>query len=147
MKNLLIIFSVLFFICFVSLPVFSEAEIDEIIDQAEEYKLQEKFEEAYEKINEALKLDPDNIRAHVEYGSLLMEQDKFEDAILWFNKALTIESQIPLAHYALSVSYARKNSPNVILARKHLELAKSQGFRIPPWFYDYLNRVEKESNN
>lgn len=57
----------------------------------------------------ALKLDKDSAEANCCYGTLLLDENKLDDAELFLKKALSIDPSLYLAHYNLSIVYQMKN--------------------------------------
>ena len=125
----------------------SNDEVNDLIESSLEFKAQGDIDNALDKLKSALEIDSNNVRARTHLGTTLMEKDLFEEAILELNKAIKLDAEMPLAHYALAVCYARKKHPNVLLARKHVKMAQEYGYNVVPWFLNYLDRLERGDIN
>ncbi|WP_377155830.1 tetratricopeptide repeat protein [Roseateles sp. UC29_93] len=78
----------------------------------------------------AIEIDPDDVFAHLQLGSLLLTQDKAKLAIAEFNQALALAPRNPDAHRAMAVGLielGRLDEAELILRRglRDVDVAKS----------------------
>lgn len=118
-------------------------EVDQLVEKAIDLKTKGQIDDALSLIQKALQINENHLRARVHLGTLLMEKNRFEEAIIELDKSLNLDPKTPLAHYALSVCYVRKKTPNLILARQHLNLAEMNGYHVVPAFKSQLERMER----
>ena len=122
--------------------VAGEEEQNPNFEKGYELYNQGQYDEAIKLFQQVLKDDPKNLKAQVYYGVSLMGKDQFDQAIEELQKALTLDEKFPLSNYALAVSYARKLPPDIQKAEEHLKRAKEQGYLVPPWFEQYVERLK-----
>ena len=67
--------------------------------------LEGKLEEAYEKLQEALKYDPENAMIHYNCGFILTEQKNYKRAIKKFQQAIDIDKNYVKAYFFLGFCY------------------------------------------
>lgn len=140
------------FLSFLTLNItmcFAQEEKTEEVSEADKYFQQGydlnnrgKYDEAIVELEKAVKADPQHLRAQVYLGVAMMGKEDFNGAITQLKKALKLDENYPLTNYALAVCYSRKDNPDVAQARKYVEIAKKNGYHVPPWFFDYLKRLE-----
>lgn len=109
---------------------------------AQDYHARGKLDEAIKELELALKEDPKHVASNCELGVIYMGQGDYDKAIEQLNKTLELDPSYPKTHYALANAYARKPTPDVKLARKHLDEAVRLGYHAVPWFLDYMKRLE-----
>jgi tetratricopeptide (TPR) repeat protein len=101
----------------------------------EEFRKQGDFANAIRWYRRALDLNPNNARAHCNWGTCLLYQGKVEEAKARFTRALEIEPKLAEAHCGLGIVFRQENKleeaeasyreavrrkPNFFLARLHL---------------------------
>ncbi|MDP8219189.1 MAG: hypothetical protein P9M03_10755 [Candidatus Theseobacter exili] len=118
------------------------SEADKHFEKGFELNNRGQYKESIAEFEKALQLEPDHLRANVYFGVAIMGDERFEDAIPQLEKALAIDKTYPLTNYALAVCYARKPEPNVSGAREYLDKAKQYGYRVVPWFEQYVEKLE-----
>ncbi|MBI1883947.1 MAG: tetratricopeptide repeat protein [Chlamydiae bacterium] len=123
-------------------PVSAKAE-DPVYEKAYDLYNQAKYDDAMALFKQILEKDSKNLKAQVYYGVCFMGKEEFDQAIVELEKALSLDAKFPLTNYALSVSYARKSSPDAMKAEEYLGLAKKYGYQVPAWFEQYLDRLKK----
>lgn len=125
-------------------PLFGE-DVSSDPDYENGYELynQARYDEALPLFKKVIEKDAKNVKAQVYYGVCWMGKEDFEKAIPELDKALKMDEKLPLAHYALAVSYARKNPPDVSKAEACMKSAKSYGYQVPVWFEQYVDRLKK----
>jgi len=101
-----------------------------------------KYEEAIPHLQKSIGNNQQHLRAQVYLGVCYMGVETWEKAITELHKALEMDEKYPLTNYALSVSYARKENPDLEKAKKFLAHAKEYGYHVPIWFENYLVRLE-----
>jgi tetratricopeptide (TPR) repeat protein len=106
-----------------------------------------KLGEAIKELELALKEDPKHVPSNCELGVIYMGKNDYDKAIEQLNKTLELDPNYPKTHYALANAYARKPSPDVKLARKHLDEAIRLGYHAVPWFLDYMNKLEAKTGS
>ncbi|MGB8225248.1 MAG: tetratricopeptide repeat protein [Sedimentisphaerales bacterium] len=75
-----------------------------------------KFEQAEKEYEKILLIQPQNIIAHSDFGVVLFQQGKFDDAIAHFNEAIRIDP-----HYT-----AAKNNLKLVLTEKQKTQSESK---------------------
>jgi len=121
-------------------PVSGEAQV--AFDKGTEYYKQGKYDDAIVEFKNAISVEPNYAKAYCEMGMAYMEKEDFEGSIPNLLKCIEIQYKYPKAHYAIAVAYARQKNPDLINARKHVDIAAQQGYMVVPWFLDYLKRLE-----
>ena len=76
-------------------------------NEAEQLKADGKFNEAIEKLHEALAIDENFVRAHLAISVLLHKIDDFEKSVAHAETAYKLEPDDPFNAAALSVTYQR----------------------------------------
>lgn len=109
---------------------------------AQDYHARGKLDEAIKELELALKEDPKHVASNCELGVIYMGQGDYDKAIEQLKKTLELDPNYPKTHYALANAYARKPTPDIKLARKHLDEAVRLGYHAVPWFLDYMKRLE-----
>ena len=106
------------------------------------YSFQGRYEEAISECKEAIKLDPEFGNPYNDIGAYLLEKNRLDEAIPWFQKAMTAKryDSYCYPHYNLGRVYERKGNwrdalkcyedsltanPNYTLARKALNRLKA----------------------
>jgi tetratricopeptide (TPR) repeat protein len=120
----------------------TETEADKLFQQGYDLNNKGKYDEAIDAFKKSIQSDPNHLRANVYLGVAMMGKEDFENAIGQLKKAIALDEKYPLTNYALSVCYARKSNPDVTEAKKYVEIAKNNGYHVPPWFFDFLKRIE-----
>ena len=125
-----------------------------------------KYDEAVEKINDAIEEEPDNINNIIEKGMIYVRKDDLQNASLEFNKAKAMNDKLPAVYVAQGDLYfkkgiyemARKNyedalslDPSLIQARINLAesysaLANSTPSSEQALIDEYFNKSLKEWN-
>ncbi len=67
--------------------------------------------EAAESLQQAVRANPGFIPAHYELGVVLVELEKYEDAIARFERLISIDPRFPKAYMALAALYKEKGDP------------------------------------
>ena len=122
--------------------VAEQTEADKLFQEGYDLNNRAKYDEAIETLTKAIDADPNHLRANVYLGVALMGKEDYDAAIAQLKKALSLDEKYPLTNYALAVSYGRKDPPEIAEARTYVEIAKQNGYHVPPWFFDYLKRLE-----
>ncbi len=115
---------------------------DQLFEKGYQLNSNEKYDEAISAFQEVLAIDARHVRAQTYLGMAYMGLEQFEEGNLALQKALEIDPNMGLAHYALAVCYTRKKDPNLILARQHLTLAEQSGYNVPSGFSMQLQQLE-----
>ncbi len=106
------------------------------------YSFQGRYEEAISECKEAIKLDPEFGNPYNDIGAYLLEKDRLDEAIPWFQKAMIAKryDSYCYPHYNLGRVYERKGNwrealkcyegslkanPSYTLARKALNRLKA----------------------
>ena len=76
-------------------------------NEAEQLKADGKFNEAIEKLHEALAIDENFVRAHLAISVLFHKIDDFEKSVAHAETAYKLEPDDPFNAAALSVTYQR----------------------------------------
>ncbi len=76
-----------------------------------------------------------------EQAISFMEQGDFKSAITYLQQSLSADNNYAKAHYALAVSYARIDSPDVRRAISHRNRAQKLGYLVPEWFDNYVRTL------
>ncbi len=94
-------------------------------------------------LNNALRMDPQNVAAHYLLGNLLFD-NRPEDAIAAWEKAAAIDNSIPMVwrNLAFGAFYHEKDQESAI---KHLTKAISEESNIPLWYAE-LSKYYDGSN-
>ncbi|MCX7766988.1 MAG: tetratricopeptide repeat protein, partial [Candidatus Sumerlaeia bacterium] len=73
---------------------------------------------------DTLKKNPNAWSAHVNYGNWLFEQDRLEEALAHFHKALSLKPGVDTIYNCIGAVYAAKNEPDTAIAyfQKAIEL-------------------------
>lgn len=103
-----------------------------------------KYDDAINDFNKAISIEPNFAEAYCELGVTTMEKGNFKAAIGYLEKSVQLKPDYPKSNYALAVCYARIEPPDTVNARKYLEAAKALGYLVPPWFEDFLKRLEEK---
>ena len=103
---------------------------------------QSKYDEAIKLFERVLEKNPTHLKAQVYYGVCLMGKEQFDQAVVELEKALKLDLKFPLTNYALAVSYARKQEPDVSKSEEYIGLAKKYGYQVPVWFEQYVERLK-----
>lgn len=102
-------------------------EPHELEAEAEQLRLEGKFQEAADKLNEILELDPKYVRAHLGLAVTYQKLGEFLKSIEHGVKATEIEPEDPFNFTALSVTYQRAfvgtNDP------KYIQLAEEAKYQ------------------
>lgn len=109
-----------------------------------------RYEEAKEKLQEALKNNPDDAYAHIEMGDLYLQTEKVKEAIREFRLAAVIDPQNPDASKALAIALMENN--NLIEAEKVLRSAirlldESKRWELHLTLCRLLTRIGDETND
>ena len=72
---------------------------------SEVYTDQGRIDDAYQAAEEALELDPDNFKAHRNYGYALQVQGYYEEAAAHFEQAVRLRPKLPYARIQLAQMY------------------------------------------
>lgn len=99
---------------------------------------------AFNSIDEARKLNPNNLLVPFQMGTLLLQQDKNEEAIDWLNKVINKETEHIEANYHLGLVYLKKGKyQDVIQYYRYRTKRLNQKFGM---FDDFeLPKLTKES--
>lgn len=116
---------------------------DPDFDKAYDLYNKAQYDEAIAGFAKVLERNPNHVRARAYNGVCYMGKEQFDQAIEELNKALKLDEKFPLTNYALSVSYARKATPDVAKAEEFLTNAKKYGYQVPVWFEQYVERLKK----
>ncbi|MDP3981932.1 MAG: tetratricopeptide repeat protein [Chlamydiota bacterium] len=116
-------------------------ETDPDFEQAYELYNRGEYNEAIGLFQKVLERDPEHLRSQVYLGVCYMGLESWDKAIEELEKALKMDEKYPLSNYALSVCNARKPEPNIENAKKYLALAKENGYHVPVWFEEFLDRL------
>ncbi len=73
-------------------------EADKIMDEAEVYFAQNKYDQAFEKYQKALEIDPSIYYAALFSGDVFMHKEDYAKAEIWYKKAITINPFIETAY-------------------------------------------------
>jgi predicted Zn-dependent protease len=68
-----------------------------------------RYEEAKEKLEEALKNNPDDAYAHIEIGDLYLQTEEVKEAIREFRMAAVIDPHNPVSFKALAIALMENN--------------------------------------
>lgn len=131
-------------ILWLSVSILHSQENDAVYDKAYRLYNEKKYDEAMPIFQSILDGNPNHVRAQALLGVCWMGKEDFVRAMESLQKALAIDSKMPLANYALAVCYARLPNPDLDNAQKFLELAKSYGYHVPPGFEQYLERLKAQ---
>lgn len=82
-------------------------------------------EHAKNELEQAIELNPDDIRAYMILGRIYASEDEVEDAVLQFSKALFIDKRNPEVLLALAELYMKQN--RFIKAREYRDRAHELG--------------------
>ncbi|WP_425400945.1 tetratricopeptide repeat protein [Aeoliella sp.] len=80
---------------------------NELYDEAEKLKAENKLEEVVAKLEEALQIDPSYSLAHSSLAVTLQKMGKHEEAIAHAEKTCELEPDDPFSFAAMSVIYQR----------------------------------------
>ena len=90
---------------------------DKLMDEAESYFAQSKLDEAFDKYQEALEIDPTIYFAALFSGDVFMNKGDFAQAEVWYKKAITINPYIETAY---------RYSATPLMKQKKYEEAKTR---------------------
>jgi len=88
---------------------------------------QRKYDDAYEALSRAAKLDPKNAQVQNYLGVTLSQKGQRADAEDALLKAVSIDPNYGAAHNNLAIIYLNDNPPKVDLAREHYQKALQTG--------------------
>ncbi len=83
-------------------------KVNNLISSAGSFYSMKKLKEAKEKLQEALKLKPFEIRALNNLGIIYLAENRFDSAIAQFKKALNIKEDLGDTYYNLACAYSKK---------------------------------------
>jgi tetratricopeptide (TPR) repeat protein len=139
MKNIIIICLILN-----SVMVFSQRETAEKYKiQGTEYAKSGNFEKALELLNKSVQIDPTYAAAYNNIGSVLMQQSRYKDAIIYFTKAIE-QDQSDYAFY-LNRAAAKSKLQEYKFAVEDYNLAIK--IAPEPMIYQKRALVKKELND
>lgn len=90
----------------------AEDELKQLLDQANELAGQEKWQEALEKLNAALKLEPENLGILNGIGTCQLRMESLSEAAATFNLMLKIDPKMADIYCNLGVIYALMGQPD-----------------------------------
>lgn len=104
----------------------------------------EEYEDAEDRLREALKVNPKNPYAHNALGVALREQGKFDQALEHYRQALTLDPKYARAHFNLAV-LAELYMQDLVLALQHFRayqnLQKQPDQNVANWIVDLERRA------
>ncbi len=101
------------------------------------------FELAIAQYEEAIRIMPRYIAAHMQLGDIFTSQRRYDRALMEYKIAIDISPVLPEAHHNISVVYYYTGK--YVLALRHLRTAESLGIKVNPKFTEELNRVIEKS--
>ena len=90
-------------------PSSVSSQADEYLENANQYWKEKKYSKAYGQFNKALEMDPDNLKAQFGKANSLKEQGKIDEAILEYEKAVSLNDKDSRAYGQLGLIYEQKN--------------------------------------
>ena len=111
------------------------AEVDNDVGVA--FEQVGRMHEAIERLEHALRIRPDYVKAHVNLGIALQSTGRLQEAIGHYEQALRIKPDYALAHYNLGV--ALEHASNVPEAIGHYE----QALRFKPDYAEARNALAR----
>jgi len=92
---------------------------------AEYFRVLGRFDEAFEEMKKALKLDPLDSILHALLGRILAESDRWDEATEQFHKTLELNPNFPHAHWGIGLTYQHigKYEEAIAAYQKAIELA------------------------
>ena len=122
------------------------AEDDPVYQKGYQLYSEKKYDDAIPVFQSIIDKEPNHVNSLALLGVCFMGKEDFRQSMIYLEKALKVDAKMPLANYAMAVSYARKPDPDLGMAQKYLELAKTYGYQVPPGFEQYLEHLRAQKN-
>lgn len=109
-----------------------------------------RYEEAKEKLEEALKNNPDDAYAHIEMGDLYLQTDKVKEAIREFRVAAVMDPHNPASFKALAIALMENNKLSEaerVLRNAIRLLDESKRWELHLTLCRVLTRIGDETND
>ncbi len=107
------------------------------------YFLQDKMDQALEKLERGLNFEPQNAKAHNCIGVISSRKGWVDRAERAFVNAVSIDPKYGDAHFNLAVLYARKDQPNVPEVSKHYHRAVDLGIPRDQTIENFLKEADE----
>ena len=90
------------------------------------YNEKQLYHEAVAEYEQAIKLDPKFIEAHLNLADLYQEKGLYQDAIARYSQVLSVDPSHPGATYGLAMAFEKVDSKKAIAQwEKYIELAST----------------------
>ncbi|KGN72513.1 hypothetical protein HQ47_09805 [Porphyromonas macacae] len=110
-----------------------------LLNIANTYIQQGKMTEAIAKLNDAIKMDPQNPQLYDVMGKLYEEKEDFDNAEIWFKKALEVDPNYAEAIYDMARTYYNRG----ILMKNSEKISAETEAKAKEWFQKSLPLMEK----
>jgi tetratricopeptide (TPR) repeat protein len=110
-------------------PPINQSLVNDLLAQSDFQKRQNNLPGAISALDQAVRLDPNNIQIYNERGTLYLMQGNFLAATVDFNQTVQIDPNFAEGYYNRAYAYYRSGSRDEAIAsyQKAAELFKSQG--------------------
>lgn len=112
---------------------------EEFFEEGKKFSLANNFEQAIINYNEAIKLNPDMVKAYNNRGVAYVETKKYDLAIADFNKAIELDSKNGKVYNNRAIAYWYKGE----IHKVHQDIQKAQdlGISVNP---EFLKKIQAQ---
>jgi Flp pilus assembly protein TadD len=123
----------------IAVPCYGAETAEDLFKKGKDLSLDNKFEQAIQNYNQAIKLDPKMVKAYNNRGVAYMNGKQYDLAIADFTKVIELDPKHGKAYNNRAIAYWCKEDKEK--ARQDVKKAEGLGIKVNP---DFIKKIEDQ---